>query len=249
MKWGRLVVENYRGVPVARSLGLLLAAIATAWTVGVAFVRHVGAPGWGALVGCLLVFAAGFLDDLLGGGPRGLRNHLRALADGHVTTGILKVVVAAGAGAVVVALQPGRPPWVRLTGVVLIAASANVWNGLDVRPGRALKAFVPAALAFLLFGELWLAPVLPGLLVAALVALPLDLRERAMLGDGGANLLGFAAGFGLYLILPGWGVVLAAVVAVGLNLLAETVTLTRAIDAVAPLRWVDRLGRCSDRAI
>lgn len=249
MTWRRLVVENYRGEPVARSLGLLLAAVGTAGTVGSAIVRYVGAPGWGALAGCLLVFAAGFVDDLFGTGPRGLRKHLGALADGRVTTGIVKAVVTAGAAAIVVALQPGRPAWVRLAGVVLIAASANVWNGLDVRPGRALKAFAPAVLAFVLFGRPWLAPVLLGLFVGALVALPLDLAERAMLGDGGANLLGFAAGLGLYLILPDWAVVLAAVVAVTLNVLAETVTFTRAIDAVAPLRWVDGLGRRSDPAI
>jgi hypothetical protein len=32
-------------------------------------------------------------------------------------------------------------------------------------------------------------------------------------------------------------------VAVALNVLAETVTLSRLIDAVAPLRWFDRVGR------
>jgi hypothetical protein len=190
-----------------------------------------------------LVFAAGFLDDLVGAGPRGVRNHVRALADGRVTTGLLKAVVAFGAAVVIVALEPARPATVRLAGIVLIAGSANVWNGLDVRPGRALKAFLPAALAFLLFGELWLAPAVLGLFVAALVVLPLDLGERAMLGDGGANLLGAAAGLGLYLVLPGWGVVVAAALAVALNVTAETITLSRTIDAVAPLRWVDRLGR------
>ncbi|HSL15078.1 MAG TPA: hypothetical protein VK962_02255 [Actinomycetota bacterium] len=239
----RLRVDNYRGVPVPRSLGLALAAAAVLGTAGVASVRDVGAPGWGALVGCLLVFAAGFLDDLVGAGPRGVRNHVRALADGRVTTGLLKAVVAFGAAVVIVALEPARPATVRLAGIVLIAGSANVWNGLDVRPGRALKAFLPAALAFLLFGELWLAPAVLGLFVAALVVLPLDLGERAMLGDGGANLLGAAAGLGLYLVLPGWGVVVAAALAVALNVTAETITLSRTIDAVAPLRWVDRLGR------
>jgi hypothetical protein len=35
----------------------------------------------------------------------------------------------------------------------------------------------------------------------------------------------------------------AAGVAVTLNVLADTVTLSRLIDTVAPLRWFDRLGR------
>jgi hypothetical protein len=37
-------------------------------------------------------------------------------------------------------------------------------------------------------------------------------------------------------------VVAAAATGVGLNVLAETVTLSRAIDATPPLRWYDRLG-------
>ena len=67
-----------------------------------------------------------------------------------------------------------------------------------------------------------------------------------MLGDGGSNLLGFTAGLGLYLVLPGPWVWVAASVAVALNVLADTVTLSRLIDAVGPLRWFDRLGRVSD---
>ena len=64
-----------------------------------------------------------------------------------------------------------------------------------------------------------------------------------MLGDGGSNLLGFTAGLGLYIVLPLPWVWVAAGVAVTLNVLAETVTLSRVIDTLAPLRWFDRLGR------
>jgi UDP-GlcNAc:undecaprenyl-phosphate GlcNAc-1-phosphate transferase len=79
--------------------------------------------------------------------------------------------------------------------------------------------------------------------VAAALVLPLDLRERAMLGDGGANLLGFTVGLGAYLVLPGWAVEVVAVLAVALNVLGDTVSLSRAIDVVPPLRWFDHLGR------
>ena len=56
-------------------------------------------------------------------------------------------------------------------------------------------------------------------------------------------ILGFTAGVGLYLSLPAWGIAVAALVAVGLNVLAETVSLSRLIEAAPPLRWFDRLGR------
>jgi hypothetical protein len=239
----RLVVANYRGISVARTLGIVLAASAWIGTFAWAGLRHAGAAAWGALAGCLLVFAAGLVDDLVADAPRGIRNHLRELANGRVTTGVIKLVVAVGSSVVVVALQPARPWWVALTGVVLVAASTNVCNALDLRPGRALKAFLPIGLLFIVFGDVALAPAVLGVAVGALVVLPYDLNERAMLGDGGANLLGFAAGLGLYVLLPGWAVPLAAIAAVAVNVLAEATSLSRTIDTVPALRWLDRAGR------
>ena len=243
MRWGRLAVENHRGVLVPRVLGIVLALDAVLWTFVSASVIEVRAAGWGALVGSLLVFAAGLVDDLAQAGPRGLRAHVRSLRSGRVTTGIVKIIVIAGSAVVVVTLQPDRPGYAAVCGVVLLAASANVWNGLDVVPGRALKAFVVPALVFLLWGDVPCAPLIPGLLVAVVVVLPFDLRELAMLGDGGANLLGFCAGLALYDVLPDPWVVAAAAIAVALNVIADTVSFSRVIERTAPLRWVDALGR------
>lgn len=249
MKWGRLVAENHRGRPVPVTLGLLLAAGGVIGTVIVAAGRHISPGGWVAVGGSLLVAGAGLVDDLTPGGPRGLRGHLRALGSFHVTTGVVKLVVVSAVSLVVVSALPSRPLPVLLAGAVAIAACANLWNGLDVVPGRALKVFLPAAGAIWLAGPaLGLAPFFPGVVVAAALALPFDLRERAMLGDGGANLLGFTVGLGAYLVLPGWAVEVLAVLAVALNVLADTVTLSRAIDAVPPLRWFDRLGRVESDA-
>jgi UDP-GlcNAc:undecaprenyl-phosphate/decaprenyl-phosphate GlcNAc-1-phosphate transferase len=243
MRWGRLLVENHRGVRVPRILGIALAIDAVVWTVVVATIEEVGAAGWGALAGLLLVFGAGLIDDLAPAGPRGLRGHLRSVASGRPTTGLVKVLVTVGSAVVVIALQPARALSVEALGVVLLAACANVWNGLDVVPGRSLKAFLLPALAFAIWGVPSDAPAVVGLLVGAIVVLPFDLRETAMLGDAGSNLLGFAAGIGLYGALPDPWVAVAAGVAVALNVVAETVTFTRVIERTAPLRWVDALGR------
>jgi len=153
------------------------------------------------------------------------------------------VLVVGACAALAVTALPVRHVWVRIAGVVLIAACANVWNGLDVRPGRALKAFLLVAVCTA-WADRSLLPTLPGLLVLGVgPALYLDLRERAMLGDAGSNLLGFTAGVALYLQLQGWAVACAAAVAVTLNILADTVTFSRIIEAVPPLRWLDALGR------
>jgi UDP-GlcNAc:undecaprenyl-phosphate GlcNAc-1-phosphate transferase len=245
----RLAVENHRGVLVPRTLGLWLAGAATTSTIAVAAAQPDGPverAGWGALAATLLVFAAGMVDDLVGSGPRGIRNHARALGAGHVSTGILKLVVVVGAASVAVTLQPTRSGAVRLAGVVLVAGCANIWNGLDVRPGRALR-FGLVAMVGLVGIDLALLPTVPLVALGSALVVWADTRERAMLGDGGANLLGTTIGLGLYVVLADWAVVSGAAVAVALNVVAETITFSHAIDAIAPLRWFDRLGRLPDQ--
>jgi hypothetical protein len=84
----------------------------------------------------------------------------------------------------------------------------------------------------------------PGVGIGAGVGLlPADLRERAMLGDAGANPLGALCGLAALAAGPGpvarW--VLLAVL-VGLTALSEVVSFSTVIDRVPPLRWADRAG-------
>ncbi len=232
---------------VPRTLGILLVACAAA-SVAVAAITAtpaVGRAGWGVAAASLAVFCAGLVDDLSPDATRGVRNHLSALLSGRVTTGIAKLVVVAAAAIVSVTLLGGTKGVGGIAGVILVAGCANLWNGLDVRPGRALK-FGLVAMLGVASAPIWLIPTLPGMAAGSLLALWPDLRERAMLGDGGANLLGFSIGLGLFAVLTGAWLVVAALAAVTLNVLADTLTLSRPIDAVSALRWFDRLGRLPD---
>jgi hypothetical protein len=194
----------------------------------------------GELLGAAIVFLAGVVDDGYGGEVRGLRGHLRALLDGRLTTGGLKLVAAVLASAITVAWTPREHPWANLLALIAIAGCTNVWNGLDVAPGRALKGFLFVAAVLLAVD---LKPFLLAWSGAAAAALSPDLRERGMLGDSGANLLGFLAGAEIVRRLPEVWLIPAVLIVVGLNVLAETVTFSRTIQAIPPLRWFDRLGR------
>ncbi|HYV01749.1 MAG TPA: hypothetical protein VEM93_05360, partial [Actinomycetota bacterium] len=126
----------------------------------------------------------------------------------------------------------------------VLAGAANLWNLLDVVPGRALKAFVPASALIAAGSGLWEIRLL--LAVAAgegIVLLFFDLRERSMLGDSGANALGFIVGAGVVstLSVPGLAAALGAIVV--LHVVSETATLSRVIRAAPPIRWLDELGR------
>lgn len=246
MNLARFEVDNHRGRKVPRVLGCLLAPAAVAGAIvgGVASSRSAFQLGVGA--GCLMVLGAGLVDDLSPIGPRGLRNHLRALAAGQMTTGILKLIVIAASAIVVTALLDPGGGLASLASVILIAGTTNIWNGLDVAPGRALKWFLATVGISAALRLRFDVGASTGIWLVSWVALPFDLREKVMLGDSGANLIGFAAGAQLAAALPVWALGPAAVVAVALNLLADTITFSRIIEGVRPLRWFDGWGRLPD---
>jgi UDP-GlcNAc:undecaprenyl-phosphate/decaprenyl-phosphate GlcNAc-1-phosphate transferase len=237
----RLTVVNHRGMAVPAVLGFPLLIGGVISVIAIGLVGSLTAGGAVASGAALMVLGAGVVDDMAPAGPRGLRGHLAALARGQVTTGMVKLVVIAGASVATVAAGARPGMLVRLSGVVLVAGATNLWNGLDVRPGRALKWFLLVAAS----GAVWMPQAGPFAIGVALVAVPVllpDLREFAMLGDAGANLLGFTAGVAIYVRSPGSWVPFEAAAVVGFNVIVDTISLSRVIEAVAPLRWFDRLG-------
>ncbi|MSO79161.1 MAG: hypothetical protein EXQ79_06105 [Acidimicrobiia bacterium] len=191
----------------------------------------------------------GMIDDLIGDDRRtGFRGHVGALFHGEITTGFLKLFGGAGV-AMVLVTTPGFATGRRLiVDAVLIALAANLFNLLDRAPGRALKgavvAYVPLAI---LLGTgpvgLAIAPVMG----AAFGLLGDDLRERLMLGDTGANVIGATLGLGVVLgrgEVSRWTALGLLIVA---NLAAEVWSFSTIIERVPPLRWLDRLGQRPER--
>jgi UDP-GlcNAc:undecaprenyl-phosphate GlcNAc-1-phosphate transferase len=204
------------------------------------------APDRLAVLAAVVMFGfLGLLDDLLGDGEdRGLRGHVTAAVRGRITTGFIKLGGGAAVALVLAAAIVGDRPGRVLVDAALIALAANLANLFDRAPGRTLKwglvAYAPIAIvAGTSAAGLALAVVAGG--SAAL--LWGDLRERFMLGDTGANALGAALGVGTVLEVSADVRTVVALLLLGLTLLSEVVSFSRIIDAVLPLRWLDRLGR------
>jgi hypothetical protein len=188
-------VANFRGREVSLGLGLVwlvwAVGVAAAWNL-IGFGTYVyrvatssadAAPAeWLSAIGnaplatvvgavpFLLVVGAlafGFADDIWGGSvDKGFKGHLRALFEGRLTTGMLKML---GIGALAFVSATGiagsignldsavgdSTGWVSggyialawLLATAVIALAANLVNLTDLRPGRALKAYIPLALA------------------------------------------------------------------------------------------------------
>ena len=198
------------------------------------------------------VIGLGLIDDTLGGSgagrpdrplQRGWRGHGAAVLRGEPSTGALKAAGSLGLALFTMSyLELSNGRW--LLAAAVLALATNVFNLLDLRPGRSTKAFVLLA-AGLGIGSGEVRPLWSlGLFVApALVAGFYDLRERAMLGDTGANLLGALAGLWLVLTLSGTGQLVALALLAAVTLYGELRSISALVERVPGLRELDSWGR------
>ena len=249
-----LVRENYRGALLAFPLGAVLATAALVALAPLAVLNDRADldlldPGLRQWLPYLLGIAfLGFLDDALGQGqaaatPRGWRGHWGALREGRLSTGAIKAIGAVALAAYVVSGR-GLEDWRYVTDVLLLILATNLGNLLDLRPGRAEKALALLGLGLCLgawtFAPLELLGIFAG---PVLVGAWLTLRETAMLGDTGSNLIGAIAGVWLLTTLGGDGRLVALAVVLAITVYGELRSISATIDSVPPLRWLDSLGR------
>ncbi len=244
--------QNYRGhtLPTAGGLFIVLTVLVIDAGRSVLGALGVGPESGLTEARSAVLFAVfgfgllGLIDDLAAvGEDRGFKGHLRALREGRVTTGMLKLVGGAAVAVVLVATPGFKSGRTLIVDALLIALAANLGNLLDRAPGRTIKfglvAYVPIAIAV---GSAPIGIAIAPVMGAALGLLGDDLHERLMLGDTGANVIG--AVLGLAVVLGSRDSIRLGVMLVllALNVAAELVSFSRVIDAVPFLRWFDRLG-------
>ncbi len=202
------------------------------------------------LCGSSLMAMWGYVDDRAADQAiKGFRGHAATLwREGRMSSGVLKAW-GGGSTALLVSLGVSSSVWGALLDALLLALSANLLNLFDLRPGRAIKVFwlylLLVYLASLVFaggeGLIWSVPVA----AASLLFFPGDAAGRVMLGDTGANFLGFCVGFFCLLTFPLAVKCLLAALLLYLHVMAERCSFTRLIASVGWLDKLDRLGRYS----
>ncbi len=253
------MARNYRGelIPFSCGLTFVLTGMVfyTLLPVSGASPANASAAGsdlFSPLVAALAIsMAGGLLDDIAGAGEdKGIGGHLKALVEGRVTAGAFKALSLAIAGGLLATPFFGREPERGVAALLLVPLTANTLNLLDLRPGRAGKAFFFLALIGLLGAKASGLGSNFALLTAPLAGslagyLPFDLKGRVMMGDAGANPLGVGLAAGLVTTAPLSWVILSVVLLVALHVLAERYSFTRVIEANPCLRFLDSLGRSS----
>ncbi len=205
-------------------------------------------PGDWAMAATMVGFAAmGLYDDVIcssDGGQRdvkGWRGHLSSLARGRLTSGAAKIL-AGGMVAGAVVGSAAADPVTGVRDIMIVALCANLINGLDVAPGRAVKGLV-LVLTLLIIGR----PELGGQEAAGVLIPPVafslgDLRGRHMMGDAGANGWGAMLGMTCIAGLSGASLWILLFLLCWAQLIADSPGFSRVIERCPPLRYLDRLG-------
>lgn len=245
---------NHRGLTVPVGAGVALVVAVVVVEAGLRVAEVLGRdPAVGERSGRALVLVAalgfallGLFDDLVAeGDDRGFKGHLRAAAQGRLTTGGLKLAAGGALAVLVVAGRPDVSFAEVVVGALVVALAANLGNLFDRAPGRTTKVALVAAVGLAVAAgpdDARLVGVAMVVGAGAGLLWP-DLREQLMLGDAGANVLGAALGVGAVMVASTPVQVGLLVALAALNLLSEVVSFSRVIDRTPPLRVLDRWGR------
>jgi UDP-N-acetylmuramyl pentapeptide phosphotransferase/UDP-N-acetylglucosamine-1-phosphate transferase len=253
---------NYRGRELPCPFGVLALAAGLLAMIPLALVQRLASTSvfepeaLAIAVYSLGVLALGLLDDTLAPvepsgahAPRriqrGWRGHGAAALRGELSTGAVKAAGSLGLALFAMSyLGLSDARWLLATAVLVLAT--NAFNLLDLRPGRATKAFVllgaGLSIGTISVRALWALGVFAA---PALVAGIYDLRERVMLGDTGANLLGALAGLWLVLSLSAAGQLIALALLAAVTLYGELRSISALVERIPLLRELDSWGRPS----
>jgi UDP-N-acetylmuramyl pentapeptide phosphotransferase/UDP-N-acetylglucosamine-1-phosphate transferase len=259
-----LVRENYRGAPLpfpigaAIPLAALLALIPLSLLQEIAGVHVFRGGAYPAVIYVVGVALLGLLDDFVGSGlfsaarlerpvaaatPRGWRGHAGAILGGGFSTGAAKAAGSLGLALFALSGQ-GRTAAEYLLAAGVLVLATNLFNLLDLRPGRSAKVLVLLG-AGLTLGSLgaeglWTVGLFLG---PVLVLMPFDLRERGMLGDTGSNAIGAVAGLWLVATLSTTGQAIALALMLVVTVYGEFRSISALIERTPGLRQLDTLGR------
>ncbi len=243
--------ENYRGTLLPVPIGIAIVPAALIALIVIALLaRLTSADVFPADLSLVIAFIPGvallgLVDDVLSGSSRGFRGHGAATLRGDFSSGLLKALGTLGLALLVASSLPGSDGNFLLAAAVLVLAT-NAFNLLDLRPGRSIKAFLLLAIALTAATQITEPLAAVGIFIGPMLVCGwYDLREMAMLGDAGSNVIGALAGVLIVLMLDSNEQLIALVVLLLVNIYGEFRSISTVIEKTPGLRHLDSLGRPS----
>lgn len=191
-----------------------------------------------------VVGIAGFIDDRYGSkSVKGIKGHyLFLIHNKRITTGVAKGLLTMLLGLYFVS-RIHNSILLLLFSTITFGLWTNIFNLLDVRPGRAIKGFWGMfIIVFLLHFEHMFLP--EGLILLLTVVLFfVDITERGMLGDAGSNIIGGIVAYWIIMFASNLELVLYFLIGVYLTAYAEKKSFSKWIENHSIVRSIDQWGR------
>lgn len=235
------LIPNTGGLVIVAAVVVLLGPFATVQELtGKVFLPAIDLQVFSFVFGVGLL---GLIDDVAGVHGRGIRGHFRELLSGRASTGAIKAIGIIGLSLYAVSGR-GQGTVDFFVEAALLATAANFFNLLDLRPGRAIKAFI------ILGAGLWVGSGSSeqlrslAIFIGPLLAyLPFDLRAKVMLGDVGSNLVGAVAGLWIVATLSGTGLYIALGLLIALTAYGEIRSINSFVEKTPLISRLDSIGR------
>lgn len=246
---GKVLVKNYKGVLIPQGIGIIFPIFYLAWSA--LFRLIFGKFPMDIFLILLAVFSAsfiGFIDDMLGArNVLGFKGHFGKLLQGKLTTGGLKAISGLLAAFVISAVIAPDAIFEVILNTLVIALFTNLFNLLDLRPGRSIKFFLILFIVFLLglaFGQK-LSYGLPYLPLVGIILgyFPYDLSAKCMMGDAGSNVIGMSMGILAASAFEVYTKILILILLIAVHIYTEKYSLTDLINKNRFLSFLDELGR------
>lgn len=196
------------------------------------------------LLGLVFIGLIGLLDDLIGDKTvKGLKGHIKSFFKGKLTTGGIKAFLGLFISLVISSYISSDVLGFFVNGL-LIGLFTNFINLFDLRPGRATKVFALISILFIVFNvnsyNNYIIISFYGILIQYI---SLDLKSKIMMGDTGANVLGYTLGIycaSNFEMIPK---IIILILLMLVHLLAEKVSFSKIIENNKILKYLDDIGR------
>jgi len=244
-------VKNYRGKFIYNSAGifftLVILLICVFYSILGLIVLDLSDIHSNILVitaGVLSASFTGYLDDNSVDKAKGIIGHGKLLLKGIFTSGGIKALIGI-AVSFIISLALHNKSYSLILNTLLISMMQNFINLLDLRPGRAIKAYIALSLITLpsiIFSSVFIG-LNSGLIAALLFYLPYELKEKCVMGDVGSNVLGILQGI---IIASSKSFLLKIIILffiVTVQTYAEKKSITCLIEDNSLLKFIDMIGR------
>lgn len=237
---------NYNKKEIPAGIGILLLLSGVVSSSFILFITDQPMMYYVYLFGLSLVGFVGILDDLVGEDKiKGLKGHLSKMYQGELTSGGLKAIIG-GLAALYVSFSFSMSLIDLLLNTLIILFFINSMNLFDVRPGRAIKIFLLTSMLIWIFSKApdrFLTLLLTGGILSIIEG---DLKEEYILGDVGANILGYTLGFTSAISFNMMNKVIIIALLMILHIIAEITSISLIINRNPVLKYIDGIGRLKE---